>query len=79
MSSIERLLVPGCTDLPECRCRKEMHLANIDPLPATKDAHIRVYRCAACDHEMRLTVWTDFDRCGLHHDFGTKRGTGVTT
>jgi hypothetical protein len=57
MSAFERLLEPNCTEMPECRCGKEMTLASIDPSPKRNDAHIRVYRCAACDHEMRLTVW----------------------
>ena len=52
MSSFERLLVPGCTELPECRCGKEMLIASIDPLPERADAHIRVYNRRAvtsCD------------------------------
>lgn len=57
MSSFERLLVPGCTELPECRCGKEMQIASIDPLPERADAHIRVYNCRSCRHELRLTVW----------------------
>jgi hypothetical protein len=57
MSAIERLLVPGSNELPECRCGKEMQIASVDPLPNGSDAHIRIYRCASCDHEMRLTVW----------------------
>ena len=57
MSSFERLLVPGCTELPECRCGKEMQIASIDPLPERSDAHIRVYNCRSCRHELRLTVW----------------------
>jgi hypothetical protein len=61
MSAFERLLAPGCTELPACRCGEEMQLASIDPLPDTADVHIRVYNCAACDHEMRLTVWADVE------------------
>jgi hypothetical protein len=57
MTAFERLLVPGCTELPPCRCGKEMQLASLDPLPERSDAHIRVYNCPACRHEMRLTVW----------------------
>ena len=57
MSAFERLLVPGCTELPECRCGKEMQIASIDPLPERSDAHIRVYGCPAFHHEMRVTVW----------------------
>ena len=59
MSEIERLLVHGCTELPDCRCRKEMRLARLDPLPDRRDAHIRVYKCAAYDHAslFGLTSW----------------------
>ena len=57
MSAFERLLVPGCTELPVCRCGKEMQIASLDQHPARSDVHIRVYNCRACHHEMRLTVW----------------------
>ena len=57
MSAFERLLVPGCTELPECRCGGEMQIARSDELPGRNDALIRVYRCNVCRHEMRLTVW----------------------
>jgi hypothetical protein len=57
MSLFERLLEPGCIELPACACVKEMHIANLDPIPQRNDAHIRVYNCPACHHEMRLTVW----------------------
>jgi hypothetical protein len=57
MSAFERLLVPGCTELPVCRCGKEMQIASFDQIPARSDVHIRVYNCRACHHEMRLTVW----------------------
>jgi hypothetical protein len=58
MSAFERLLVPGCTESPACACGKEMQIISLDPLPERSDAHIRIYKCAACHHEMRLTVWT---------------------
>jgi hypothetical protein len=57
MSDFERFLVPDCTDLPECRCGKEMHFAHIVFVPNVTETHIRVYACAECDHQMRLTVW----------------------
>jgi hypothetical protein len=57
MSDFERLLVPGCTELPACRCGKEMHIARTDSLAGKSDAHIRVYDWPACHNEMRLTVW----------------------
>ena len=59
MSAFERLLVPGCTELPECRCGKEMQIASVDRLQEGSDVHIRVYNCPACHHEMRLTVWAN--------------------
>jgi hypothetical protein len=57
MSAFERLLVPGCTELPVCRCGKEMQIASLDQIPARSDVLVRVYNCRACHHEMRLTVW----------------------
>jgi hypothetical protein len=57
MSLFERLLVPGCAELPECRCGKEMKITRTDRLPESGDTHIRIYTCPACHHEMRLTVW----------------------
>lgn len=33
MSVFGRLLVPGCTELPVCRCGKEMDIASIERLP----------------------------------------------
>ena len=57
MSAFERLLVAGCFELPACRCGKEMQLGSLDRLVARSDAHIRVYNCSTCHHEMRLSVW----------------------
>ena len=59
MSLYERLLAPGSPELPECRCGGEMQAAGVDPLPDQTDAQIRIYKCPACQHEMRLTVWAD--------------------
>jgi hypothetical protein len=56
-TDLERLLEPGCTDSPECRCGKEMHMAHVVFVPNVTETHIRVYACAECDHQMRLTVW----------------------
>ena len=42
MSAFERLLVPGCTELPVCRCGMEMQIASLDQIPARSDVHIRV-------------------------------------
>jgi len=59
MSIYDRLLAPGSTDLPECRCGEEMKLARTEAFRPQTDAQIRVYSCAQCGHEMRLTVWAD--------------------
>ena len=59
MSAFERLMVPGCTELPACRCGQEMDIASIERLPEGSDAAVRVYRCHTCSHEMRLTVWAN--------------------
>jgi hypothetical protein len=40
MSAFERLLVPGCTELPECRCGEEMQVTGIDELRDSSDAAI---------------------------------------
>lgn len=63
MARVERLLVPGCTELPDCRCGKEMQLIRVKAEPAS--VHVRVYRCTACHHEMRLTVWADLTQLEL--------------
>jgi hypothetical protein len=57
MSSFERFLAPDCTEGPDCRCGEEMQIAGVDESPDRTDAQIRIYKCATCRHEMRLTVW----------------------
>jgi hypothetical protein len=57
MSAIERLLVPGSTELPDCHCGDEMWIVSQEPSPQEGDAHIRIYKCPSCAREMRLTVW----------------------
>ena len=58
MSKIERLLAPGATELPDCRCGREMTLASTEQTNHN-DAETRIYKCSECDHEMRLVVWLD--------------------
>ena len=36
-----------------------MQLAPSEELRDQTDTQMRVYNCAYCRHEMRLTVWTD--------------------
>jgi hypothetical protein len=59
MSLYERLLTPGSTELPECRCGEEMQIAGVDEVSDRTDAQIRIYKCSKCQHEMRLTIWAD--------------------
>ena len=42
MSAIERLLVPGSTELPGCHCGDEMRIASHDAIPQKK-RHPRPY------------------------------------
>jgi hypothetical protein len=56
MSKIERLLEPGSTELPVCRCAAKMNLMAIVPVPGG-DTEIRIFRCPDCSHELRLTAW----------------------
>jgi len=56
MSRLERVLVAGSTDLPDCRCSAEMRLIAVVPVPGD-DSEVRVFQCEACHHELRLTVW----------------------
>jgi Zn ribbon nucleic-acid-binding protein len=51
MSSSDRMLAPAC------RCGKRMQLAAPRDLPERNEAHIDVFQCTACGHEMRVTVW----------------------
>lgn len=56
MSTFERLLVPGFTELPVCRCGKDMHTASINLYSERRDTHLRVYNYPTCHCEMRLAV-----------------------
>ena len=56
MSKFERLLEPGSTELPDCRCAAEMNQMAIVPVPGG-DTEIRIFQCPDCSHELRLTTW----------------------
>jgi predicted SprT family Zn-dependent metalloprotease len=57
MSKFERILAPDSLELPECRCGADMPLVDKERPANSADAELRVYRCSACQHELRLTVW----------------------
>ena len=56
MSKFERVLAVDSAELPDCRCRAEMHLISVVPVPGG-GSEIRIFRCPGCDHELRLTIW----------------------
>jgi hypothetical protein len=45
------MLVPACT------CGKNLSLSTLKSMPQGDVTHVRIYRCASCDHEMRLIIW----------------------
>jgi len=51
MSSSERMLSPAC------RCGQKMQRAAPRLAPEGDETHIDVFQCAACGHEMHVTVW----------------------
>ena len=59
MSKIERLLVAGSTERPDCRCGQEMQLFELRLDETRKDVEFRSYRCEGCGHELILTVWAE--------------------
>jgi hypothetical protein len=54
MPTLEDLLTPGSTELPDCRCGVGMRLFRVKP---RGDTEIRIFRCDACHHEFRLMAW----------------------
>ena len=61
MAKFESLLVPGSMELPDCQCGAEMRLVRTAQADQSLDVEVRVYKCDACGHELRLTVWADAD------------------
>ena len=59
MSSIERVLVPGSRELPDCRCGSEMRLLTCDRSNDRPQAETRIYTCTQCQRELRLMVWLE--------------------
>ena len=55
MTAIENLLVPGSTELPDCKCGAEFRLFAVKP--KGEDTEIRIFKCDVCCHEFQLMVW----------------------
>jgi len=58
MATLENLLAPGSSELPDCRCGAEMHLFATKP---QGDTEIRVFKCDACHCELQLMVWNSIE------------------
>jgi hypothetical protein len=56
IQKLDRVLVPGSTDVPNCRCSTEMRLIAVVPVQGD-ESEIRIFRCRDCGHELRLTIW----------------------
>jgi hypothetical protein len=54
MSAFENLLVPGSTELPDCRCGAEMRRVRNKP---SGDTEIHIFKCDSCQQELQLMVW----------------------
>jgi hypothetical protein len=61
MSKLERVLIAGSTELPDCVCGREMTLSRVQPSVASPDTELRTYECSSCGHVLRLTVWAEPD------------------
>lgn len=51
--------MPGSSEMPDCQCGAEMHLARSKQADKSPGTEVRVYECSACGHELRLTVWAE--------------------
>jgi hypothetical protein len=49
--------IPDWFTTPTCRCEKPMELSLIAQRP--DGTQIRTFRCAVCDHQLRLTIWAN--------------------
>lgn len=60
MTKFERLLLPNSTERPECRCGNLMARVSMDgKQSASAGPEFRHYRCEACAHELKITVWQE--------------------
>jgi hypothetical protein len=66
MSKLERLIIGGADEMPDCQCGKEMRLNGT--VKRSRGIEMRIYECVGCGRELRLTVWSD-----------TEVSTGVST
>ena len=59
MSSLDRVLVPGSRDLPDCQCGSEMRLLKRERVANQGEAETRIYSCGQCHRELRIMVWLE--------------------
>jgi hypothetical protein len=61
MSKLERLIAGGLEESPDCQCGAEMRLRESIAVGRSPGTEMRIYGCAVCRRELRLTVWNDAD------------------
>jgi hypothetical protein len=59
MSKLERLISGRVDEMPDCQCGAEMRLNGSVKRP--DNTALRLYQCAVCGRELRLTVWSDIE------------------
>ncbi len=57
-SATENLPTAGSPEAPDCRCGAPMHLSGVKP---DQDAEVKIFTCAACQHEFQLMAWRSFE------------------
>jgi hypothetical protein len=57
MSKLERLIGGRMDEMPDCHCGAEMRLNG--SVKRSDETEMRLYECAVCGRELRLTVWSD--------------------
>ena len=55
MTMLDLLAEPDRIERPACHCTDEMRFERTEAVHS--DSEIRIFRCPACERELRLTVW----------------------
>jgi hypothetical protein len=55
MTMHDHLAQPNPIARPACHCTAEMRLERTEAVHS--DTEIQIFRCPACERELRLTVW----------------------
>ena len=60
MSASDELAKPRADKSPECMCGTHMDLARTEAA-SHGNASIKIFKCPACLHELRVTAWDSED------------------